>query len=1064
MKVYRSLISAVVSAGIGTLLVPERSQAQTPTVVLEDPVSAPGQPDKVRPVIPVGKCLLIPVTGYSSTGLPLSFSVAVDAAHKNAVAARVKTGNPLLKLALQHSGGAGDPAYSGDLVFQLFRDWAPLTVGYIAGFAQAGFYDGVIFHRLADLNKGTSTESFIFQGGDPQGTGSGGPAFRFADEFYAPMTFTGRGQLAMANSGAGADYKGTNGSQFFIAHGNVSGGIFAGGGPRYLDFKHTVFGQVTHGWQLLQKLRDTPRSESPADRPVSPVTISSAEVVAQYDDGSHKHSSAVLVLTATAALASSDAATLTVTASDGKGGQAAKAFTVKTQADQSNSRPYAVDPADVAGPRDKVFGAPLLKRVDLERDYVALSSDLPDQRFLFPRKVDSQQTADRVLLLGRNGFQGSTRLRFLYQQYDSSYRGEIDGAGAEAQYSTLNVNIGLKSLDARPVNLEAAPGLALTGVTVATFVDSNLVGGSSAYTATVNWGDGTAPQSGTLVRDFSRPASAGGAVKGSHTYARAGVYPLQVDFSAINGFKSSVRGTVVVSAQPLRATGESLQVTGVRLSKRLVARVRDSAPVSPGQYAVSIDWGDGVLSGGELKSLGNGDFAVLGSHVYSGAEDAEPFSVSVRVGRAGVADALAWTRVKLGGVRAAKHLPPLNQAHLVGEISPIQLPKRNPRDSAEAPRFKPLRATAGSGASAQTNMTAQMVVINSGNVTSKPGRLHFYLSKDRALKKPEAVPGKSDNPADIALKIGSQSSIAIPALKPGTGVRFLLDRGASDLRLRLPLGEDGTGYNLLGSMSYKDPIADHQFIDRAAVEGFFDGVEVSKSKLVTTKGAGPSAQATFDVRLLRKPTHDVTVTFTSSNPGQGDVVPSSVTFLAATWTPGTFKTVGVSGKDDGFRGNDASYSIAVDNDSVDPHFKGLNGALAKDTQATNTDVTVSNLDNVARVTVTPTTATTPLITRQPPGVGNTATFQVRLAQAPKSKVTVTLGNGAPAEGSLSRSSLEFTPANWASNQTVTITAQGASSTPDVTYEIGFSVASDDPRFKGASVTPVRVTNIHSSAP
>ena len=89
---------------------------------------------------------------------------------------------------------------------------------------------------------------------------------------------------------------------------------------------------------------------------------------------------------------------------------------------------------------------------------------------------------------------------------------------------------------------------------------------------------------------------------------------------------------------------------------------------------------------------------------------------------------------------------------------------------------------------------------------------------------------------------------------------------------------------------------------------------------------------------------------------------------------------------------------------------------------------------------------------------------MRLAQAPKSKVTVTLGNGAPAEGSLSRSSLEFTPANWASNQTVTITAQGASSTPDVTYEIGFSVASDDPRFKGASVTPVRVTNIHSSAP
>ncbi len=1064
MKLYRPLISTLVSVGIGTLLLPARSQALTPVVVLEDPAPAPGQPDKVQRVIPVGKCLLIPVTGYSSTGLPLSYSVAVDAAHKNAVAARVKTGNPLLKLALQHAGGAGDPAYSGDLVFQLFRDWAPLTAGYIAGFAQAGFYDGLIFHRLADLNKGTSTESFIYQGGDPQGTGSGGPAFRFGDEFFSPMTFTGRGQLAMANAGAGTDYKGTNGSQFFITHGNVSGGVLVGGGPRYLDFKHTVFGQVTHGWELLQKLHDTPRSESPADRPVSPVTISSAEVVAQYDDGIHKHSSAVLVLTATAALAASDAATLTVTASDGQGGQAAKTFTVKTQADQNNSRPYALELADVAGPKDKVFSAPLLKRVDLERDYVALSSDLPDQRFQFPRKVDSLQIADRVLLLGRNGFQGSTRLRFLYQQYDSSYRGSIDGAGAETQYSTLNANIGLKSMDARALNLEAAPGSALTGVKVATFVDSNLLGGASGYTATINWGDGTAPQAGTMVRDFSRPAYVGGAVQGSHTYARAGVYPLQVDFSGTNGFKSSVRGTVVVSAQPLRATGENLQVVGPRLSKRLVARIRDSAPVSPDQYAVTIDWGDGVLSGGQLKSVGNGEFVVLGSHLYSGAEDAEAFSVSVLVGRPGVAAALAWSRVQLSGVRAAKHLPPLDQAHLVGEISPIQLPKRNPKDNSEAPRFKPLRATAGSGTSAQTNMTAQMVVINSGNATSKPGLLHFYLSKDRSLKKTEAVPGKSDNPADIALKIGTKPSIAIPSLKPGAGVRFLLDRGPSDLRLSLPLGEDGTGYNLLGAMSYSDPIADQQFIDRAAVEGFFDGVEVSKSELVTTKGAGPTAQTTFDVRLLRKPTHDVTVTFTSSDPVQGDVVPSSVTFLAATWTPATLKTVGVSGKDDGSRGNDASYSISLDTDSVDPHFKGLTGALAKDTQATNTDVTVSNLDNVDRVVVAPTTATTPLITRQTPGAENTATFNVKLAQVPKSKVTVTLGNGAPAEGSLSTSSLEFTPTNWSLNQTVTITAQGASSTPDVTYEIGFSVDSDDPRFKGASVAPVRVTNIHSNAP
>jgi hypothetical protein len=291
-----------------------------------------------------------------------------------------------------------------------------------------------------------------------------------------------------------------------------------------------------------------------------------------------------------------------------------------------------------------------------------------------------------------------------------------------------------------------------------------------------------------------------------------------------------------------------------------------------------------------------------------------------------------------------------------------------------------------------------------------------------------------------------------------------LDRGASDLRLSLPLGEDGTGYNLLGAMSYKDRVADHQFIDRAAVEGFFDGVEVSKSTVVTTKGAGPNSQASFDVRLLRKPTHDVTVTFTSSDPAQGDVVPSSVKFLAAEWTPETIRTVAVSGKDDGIRGNDAGYAIEVDTDSADPHFKGLNGALAKDTQATNKDVTVSNLDNVDQVVVTPATTTTPLITQPGAAPGNTATFLVRLAQKPEGRVTVTLGNGAPAEGSLSASSLEFTASNWSTNQTVTVTAQSTESTSDVTYEIAFSVASDDPRFKGASVAPVRVTNIHSAAP
>ena len=113
---------------------------------------------------------------------------------------------------------------AGEFEILLFDDEAPLTVENFINLATIGFYDGLVFHRVI--------EAFMAQGGDPTGTGSGGPGYRFIDEFDATRRHSKPGILSMANSGSN-----TNGSQFFITF-----------GPQpHLDDKHSVFGEVVGG-------------------------------------------------------------------------------------------------------------------------------------------------------------------------------------------------------------------------------------------------------------------------------------------------------------------------------------------------------------------------------------------------------------------------------------------------------------------------------------------------------------------------------------------------------------------------------------------------------------------------------------------------------------------------------------------------------------------------------------------------------------------------------------------------------------------------------------------------
>ena len=122
----------------------------------------------------------------------------------------------------------------GEIKVDLHEDKAPVTVANFANLARRGYYDGLTFHRVLP--------DFMIQGGCPQGDGAGGPGYRFEDECSPDLRHDGPGVLSMANAGPG-----TNGSQFFITHVETP----------WLDGKHTVFGRVTSGREIVDAIQQS---------------------------------------------------------------------------------------------------------------------------------------------------------------------------------------------------------------------------------------------------------------------------------------------------------------------------------------------------------------------------------------------------------------------------------------------------------------------------------------------------------------------------------------------------------------------------------------------------------------------------------------------------------------------------------------------------------------------------------------------------------------------------------------------------------------------------------------
>lgn len=250
--------------------------------------------------VEVGAPLHVPIDGFDSDGGPLVVSVEVS--NPDAVAAEVITGNRSLRL---------DVASFGIMIFELYEARAPRPTQRIIELAEDGFYDGLIFHRV--------DSDFVLQSGSPDGTGTTGSDLgTFDDQFHPDLQHNQVGTLSFAKTSADD----SNNSQFFVTATET----------RFLDFNHSVFGQLVEGESVRQAISEV-AIDIETERPLTDVVITSATIFEDIENS-------VVQFRAIQPGVESE---VTITITDAQGNQSSETITVGTIEDQNNAGPYLAD-------------------------------------------------------------------------------------------------------------------------------------------------------------------------------------------------------------------------------------------------------------------------------------------------------------------------------------------------------------------------------------------------------------------------------------------------------------------------------------------------------------------------------------------------------------------------------------------------------------------------------------------------------------------------------------------------------------------------------------------------
>ena len=542
--------------------------------------------------IPAGESLIVPVTATNASGLPLTYTVTSST---NGIAVVMHTNNPFWRLSVAQAASSDAPgAYQtpyrggvatvtnvGNLTFMLFPEYAPHTVNVFQGLTTSGFYNSnTIFHRIIS--------NFMIQGGDPLTNGYGGLVFTYDDEFNPQATFSGNGQLALANFG-----KDTDGSQFFVTI----------GAQRGLDFGYPIFGQLVRGFDVLTNISTTAVDAN--DRPLADEIIQTASYVPDTAD---------TVLTLTATNVPGVAGTITVIADDGVGGRATNVFvaTLVTNA-HGNNQPfiYPNTATNLVGPANKTL-TNFISAVELGGDelywwaFFSTEADgnaAPTSNYNLYTNILKTLTYNVTNLDGKlqlfmvptQNYVGPVSMYF-YVSYDPDWLIYMEFGLTEAYdqqvYTFVFGDTPISGQTNTVTTLAPGP---FANVILATF--TNGVSGSSSrnFTAFINWGDDSI-NSGVVTAN----AAGRKAVLGSHAYTYPGTYPVYVDVQSAIGASATILSFVTVTNQITPATNVlTVQVTGQGTvspdynNASLAVGGSYSMTATPAATNVLVSWTDG---------------------------------------------------------------------------------------------------------------------------------------------------------------------------------------------------------------------------------------------------------------------------------------------------------------------------------------------------------------------------------------------------------------------------------------------------------------------------------------